>query len=88
MTGSEPGDHALDRLLDAVVQDAAISLDAPHVVLTHNTSTGLIFVSGSYPSGLEALAAADREARREADTGGVLVFKVAQVHPRDASLDD
>ena len=79
MTSGEPGEP-LERLLDAVVQDATIALDAPHVVLAHNTSTGLIFVSGSYPSGLEALASADREAQREA-AGGVLVFKVAQLHP-------
>ena len=78
MTSGEPGEQALDRLLDAVVKDAHIALDAPHVVLAHNTSTGLIFVSGTYPTGLDALAAADREGRREADAGGVLVFKVAR----------
>ena len=81
MTSGEPDERALDRLLDAVVNDAAIALDAPHVVLAHNTSTGLIFVNGTYPSGLDALAAADREGRREAGGGGVLVFKVAKLDP-------
>jgi hypothetical protein len=77
----EPSEQAWERLLGAIVQDAANALDAPHVVLAHNTSTDLTFVSGPYPSGLEALAAADREARREADDHGDLVFRVAQVHP-------
>ena len=81
MTTADGGDEsALERqLLSAMLDGAAESIDAPHVVLTHSRSTGLTYVCGPFPSSLAALTAADQEASLEAESAD-LVFRVAQIH--------
>lgn len=81
---SSPG-SASSRLINAVVIHEVDELDAPHIVICHNTLTGQRTHSGPYGDAHAALLAAEREAC-ELDTFGETVFRysVAPLYPSTA----
>jgi len=58
-------------------------VDRPHLVLTLDTTTGTVTVSGPYRTAMGALCAADVEYQVDRDEGGKgeLTFHVARLHP-------
>lgn len=70
------------RLLSAIIAHEMQALDAPHVVVCRTVGGGLETFSGPYPSVVEALAVAERDAREEEAAGNFdLQFDVAPLLP-------
>jgi hypothetical protein len=67
------GDPGVDEVIAFLGRSLAAAareeIEMPHIVLCTDPETGTTSYSGPYPNGLAALAAADRDERREVATG-------------------
>lgn len=66
--------QAIARLMEVVGRERLADPDRPHVVLTHDPRTGAWYVTGPFRDAVAALAAADRQRRRDraGGVGGIL----------------
>ena len=78
-----PDDNEVNaRLFGAIMALEMEALDAPHIVVCRTLRSSQVTFSGPYPSGVEALAAAERSARAQEATGTCdLEFDVAPLFP-------
>lgn len=76
------GPEAVERLLiEGVVREALREMDAPHLVVCHDPTTGLVSHQGPYATGYEAVVAAEMEAIDVAMDAPELSYSVAPLLP-------
>ncbi len=69
-------------LTEAYVASEVALIDEPHIVVCRDTETGVAMYSGPYPTGLEAMTRAQRDAESERAAGeSTLEFSVAPLFP-------
>jgi hypothetical protein len=78
-----PDDNEVSaRLLGAIIAREMEALDAPHVVVCRSLGSGTLTFIGPYPSGVQAMAVAQRDARAEQAAGHAdIEYDVAPLFP-------